>query len=379
LFAALLSNGINSSVVGVLRRLYFSIKGYISLWSGADSRHFEVARGVRQGDPLSPILFNLVLDGALQEVSTIWQKRGYGSNIGHEIRGRRLTHIAFADDQTLIANSWLSLRRMIELLRDALLRRGLSLHPSKCKVQTNQTGSFRRGTFRIAEGFSVEILQEGQCLELLGTVLSLTDVTGYEISHRVAVGWRKFWSMRQLLLNHTYSLKKRLKLFASTVSGTILWAAESWTPRAAELEKLRVTQNAMLRKIVNIKRAGEETYVEWLVRSTHKANDIAASVGISSWVHTHFMKKWNWAGHVARMPCDRWASKVTHWRDAASGEFGMSLKRPARRRWMKFEGPLRRWCALGGKENWQTFAANREAWQAVAPDFARWASNASSE
>ena len=105
LFDALLRNRIDISTVSVLRRLYFGVRGYVSMWPGADSRHFDMNRGAKQGDTLSPILFNLVLDGVLAEVNEVWKKRGYGTNVGHELRGPRLTHIAFADDQSLFARS----------------------------------------------------------------------------------------------------------------------------------------------------------------------------------------------------------------------------------------------------------------------------------
>ena len=71
LFDASLRNCINASVVSCPRRLYFGIRGYVAMWKGADSRTFEVGRAVRQGDPQSPVLFNLVLDGALAEASVI--------------------------------------------------------------------------------------------------------------------------------------------------------------------------------------------------------------------------------------------------------------------------------------------------------------------
>ena len=109
LFEALLASEVDSGLVATLRRLYRGMKAYVKLWPGAESRHFEVQRGVRQGDPLSPVLFNTVMTEILQEVEVIWQRRGYGTNVGRSLNGRRLTHIAFADDVTIVARSWLSL------------------------------------------------------------------------------------------------------------------------------------------------------------------------------------------------------------------------------------------------------------------------------
>ena len=78
--------------------------------------------------------------------------------------------------------------RMLPSLRESLRKRGLTLHPSKCKLQTNAVNLTRRGDVQVEAGFSVEVLSEGDLLKLLGTELSLQDVTGTEIRNRVATG-----------------------------------------------------------------------------------------------------------------------------------------------------------------------------------------------
>jgi len=90
LFAVLLTSGVDMSAVAVLRKLYRGMQAYVKLCPGVESRCFEVRRGVRQGDPLSPVLFNLVLSRVLQEVESVWQRRGYGTNVGQDLRERDL-------------------------------------------------------------------------------------------------------------------------------------------------------------------------------------------------------------------------------------------------------------------------------------------------
>ena len=152
----------------------------------------------------------------------------------------------------------MSLKRMVLMLRDALKERGLQLHPTKCKAQTNRTDWTRRGNVELTEGFSLHILPEGESLEVLGTMLPLEDVTPVEIQHRVAMGWRKFWAMQKMLLNKDVSLPCRLKLFDTSVGACVLYGSNSWTPRAAEIRILMVAQNMMLRRICGFRRAPKE-------------------------------------------------------------------------------------------------------------------------
>jgi len=177
LFEALMDFEVDASVVAALYNLYSGLQASVEIWLGVESRRFQVQRGVRQGDPLSPLLFNMVLNQVLADLRPEWRRRKYGTDVGASVLGERLTHVAFADDMTVVAKSWLSMRRMLSMLRQALALRGLTLHPSKCKVQTNQEDWQRRGDISVDDDLTVEVLDQDTGLILLGTVLSLTDVS----------------------------------------------------------------------------------------------------------------------------------------------------------------------------------------------------------
>ena len=58
---------------------------------------FVIKRGRKQGDPLSPNLFNAVLEKACRELE--WEEYGI------MVDGKRLNNLRFADDIVLISES----------------------------------------------------------------------------------------------------------------------------------------------------------------------------------------------------------------------------------------------------------------------------------
>ena len=302
-----------------------------------------------------------------------WIRRGYGTNVGETVKGERLTHVAFADDMTIIARSWTSLKRMLSQLRAALAKRGLKLHPTKCKVQTNRPDCSERGNVAVDPDFSINILPEGEAIKVLGTLLDVHDPTKTEILNRISTEWRMFWGMSRLLLNRRISVKRRMRLFNSTVCSCVLWCTQSWTPRAEELRALQSAENKMLRRILGTGRAPNEEWVDWIRRVTRKAKSLAQSCGVRVWTQAHPESKWLWVGHVARRPTSTWVWRVTKWRDSEwqhmAEEMGSRLLRPSRRRWMKWEDGIRRHCADIGWSNWQEKAQLRDEWKNHAKGF----------
>ena len=87
------------------------------------SEDFVPARGVKQGDPLSPALFNLIIDRLL---------RSLPGEIGVKVGNAIVNSAAFADDLVLFASTPKGLQALLDTTIDFLSTVGLSLNADKC-------------------------------------------------------------------------------------------------------------------------------------------------------------------------------------------------------------------------------------------------------
>jgi hypothetical protein len=96
----------------------------------------------------------------------------------------------------------------------------------------------------------IEILRITNLLS--STSMELKETIQEEIDHRIATSWRKFWSLKRLLLNRSVSIKQRLRLFDSTVGCCMLWCCRSWTSRVQEVKRI-VTAVKFVKRIAKKK------------------------------------------------------------------------------------------------------------------------------
>lgn len=86
---------------------------------------------MRQGDPLSPKLFIVVLQQIFDNLD--WQTNGI------IVDGSRLTHLRFADDIVLFSESSEQLETMLSALSEESEKVGLKMNVDKTKIMTNRT------------------------------------------------------------------------------------------------------------------------------------------------------------------------------------------------------------------------------------------------
>ena len=369
---------VTPEVLRYLLSAYRRQTAYASL-DGAKSRIFDILRGVRQGDPLSPLLFNNVTRIIFRDLKQKWALEGKGTIVcgGDDLGTMKSTHSMFADGTTLFASSRSSLKAMIKDVMAALASHGLNLNLDKCLIQSTRTDLCEE--FVEVDGHHIPVVAGCKGFKALGTQFTLHGRTSAELKARMGAAWGKFRALWPILGKRDGNLLKRLRLFDSCITQTALWCNESWLLTKVEKRLLRSTQNNMLRRIAGPRRKPEEQWVDWVKRSTREARHAAKKAGIRFWVESHLRSKWCWAGHVLRMSGDRLAHRSAIWRDSAwqTTEKDMPAKlrvrRPHRTRWFRWEDDLRRFADQHVSGSWQEAAQDREAWLKHVSDFIRYA------
>ena len=221
------------------------------------------------------------------------------------------------------------------------------------------------------QDFFLEVLPAGEGLKILGTKVTLDGHISKEISNWIAARWAKFHSLKALLTAKGASLKKRLRLFDSTVGCSVLWCCESWALREEDKQQLRTAFHHMLRIVVNIKRAPNEDYIHWIQRVTRKARRLADEAGVRNWLQYQARAQWRWAGHVGRRSAQTWLWRTSIWRNK-EWELQVMGPKPVRSRtgpWTRWENWVSRYCAENGHGMWFKASATKEAWEHEAEHF----------
>lgn len=112
--------GCPKSFIRYIKSLYTDSR--TTLQYGSLSTVLKVNQGVLQGDPISPLLFNAVMDRAIKQLP---------EGIGYRINGMLFNCIAYADDIILIASTKRGLQTSIDALTIGLASFGLETNAEK--------------------------------------------------------------------------------------------------------------------------------------------------------------------------------------------------------------------------------------------------------
>ena len=365
--------------ISLLQKLYSGQTGTVV--TDVQSESFRIGRGTKQGDPLSTLLFNAVLESVFRRLKETWAKKKFGMDLSPNAN-RYLTNLRFADDVLLFARSRRSIQIMLKDLQVAAAETGLKIHPEKSKVITNGR-RIATSKITILDG-AIDILQDDESVKYLGKRIAMTGMHEIELKHRISAAWACFTSHRAELTNKAYALKSRLRLFTATVTATALYGCESWTLKSEQQKRLRATQRKMLRMILGAKRRvldtstasseggsstssknedgpNLEAWPEFLKRTTKMVSSQLQKVNLDDWVTLWRKKQWRWAGTVVQQCQHKWSYKAVLWHpqlDCAAG--GVRSRARPRKRW---DDDIKAYLAHAGIESpWTVVAAAGNRW-----------------
>ena len=205
------------------------------------SRKFVIERGTKQGDPLSSLLFNAVLESVMRRVKEGFSAKKYGIKIGMT-ENTRLSNLRFADDVLLVATSLKHLTEMLIEVQKEAENCGLELHPEKTNIISSTSINGRQGARHANIGtMKIEILPLQSSIKYLGCQISFGEMQEMELRQRIRGGWAKFIEHKQELTGKHYSLNSRMKLFDAVITPTVLYGSECWTTTRHLEDMLKTT------------------------------------------------------------------------------------------------------------------------------------------
>ena len=330
IFKALQEQGVPMAYLDVLTRLYEEQQAHVQ--GEGKSRDFSISKGTKQGDPISPLIFNAVLEDVMQEVKKKWRKRKYGIDLEPSYDDR-LTNLRFADDILLIGKTLPQIKQMLSDMAEECAKVGLKLHPEKTKILHNNIGYGRHVKEASIGEMVIEVLGADSSTMYLGRLLSLADPHDTELQHRTKKAWAKFASYREELTNKDIPVKLRMKLFNGVVTPTMLYGCCSWVLTTSREKKLQATQMHMIRTMLSRSRkvsdaaGNKEDWVSWIKTVTAEARDKMKTYKIEEWVEIVRKRQHKWKAKLEALDPEKWAKQALDWRPIGFRSVGRPAKR----------------------------------------------------
>jgi hypothetical protein len=211
---------------------------------------FLIKNGLKQGDALSPLLFNFALDYAFRRLQA--NQEGFKLYGTHQL-------LAYADDVNILDASIRSIQINAGDLVIASKEIGLEVNAEKTKymVTPRNQNAGQNHNIKI-DNKSFGRVEE---FKYLGATLTNRNSIHEEIKCRLKSGNACYHSVQNLLCSRLLSKNTKIRVYGTIVLPVALYGYETWSLTLREEQRLRVLENRVLRRIFGPKR--DEATGEW--------------------------------------------------------------------------------------------------------------------
>ena len=203
--------------VHLIQNLYWNQKANIRIGASDSSEACCVKRGVRQGCPMSPRLFNAYSERIMQHPKF--------SNVGFPINGLKINNISYADDKVMIAASPQQLQQMISRLNAEGKKVGMNINTSKTKVMLIEKKVSGK---QLRIEVDSQVLQQVETFKYLGVLIRNDGKDDTEIACRIASARNAFYNLEYVLKDRKLKFTTRCRILRCYVWSVLRYTSEAW-------------------------------------------------------------------------------------------------------------------------------------------------------
>lgn len=294
--------GIPNHLILTIKTMYSNNTIRINNGNGISEGNRHITQGVRQGCPLSPVLFNLYLDHIIR----VWLKKLRTTQYFKELIFNTLL---FADDQLIISDTEDNLQMATYTLSTISRQYNLEISTKKTKI-FGFVGTDHIRTKIIIEN---EILEQVHQFNYLGCNVS------YQVSNDLESKLAKFLQLIGTI-KRTILRKVRketiLKLYKTLILPTFLYGSENWILTTSQRRRIEAAEMRLLRPLAGY------TLLD------HRTNEsIHRELNISNILETIDEYRSNWHSHLQRMPTNRIPLQTYNYKPRGTRRIGRPKKR----------------------------------------------------
>ena len=236
----LLEMGISQKFVNMIRKMYDTVKVCVKSMNSM-SEFFKSYVGVKQGEPLSPLIFIIFINDMANDLLS----NGISTfNINHF----QMFMLLFADDTVLFADTLEELQILMDNLHEYCCKWNISVNITKTKSMVFKSGNRRENLNLQYDGSPLETVN---AFTYLGMTLS-SNGNFYQAQKALAEQATKaLFSLNNLFDKIDLSISEKIKLFDSMILPILNYASEIWGFHPApDIERVHLK---FLKQILKVK------------------------------------------------------------------------------------------------------------------------------
>ncbi|KAK3564781.1 hypothetical protein QTP86_026411, partial [Hemibagrus guttatus] len=280
LWEVLWEYGVHGPLLRAVRSLYNRSRSLVHIAS-CKSDLFPVHVGLRQGCPLSPVLFIVFMDRI--------SRRSQGLE-GVRFGDHRISSLIFADDIVLLAPSSLDLQH-------ALGHFAAECEAAGMRVSTSKSEAMVLDRKKVACTLQVEgeVLPQVEEFKYLGVLFTSEGRMDREIDRRIGAAAAVMRSMyRSVVVKKELSRKVKLSIYQSIYVPTLTYGHELWVMTERVRSRIQAAEMSFLHRVVGHS-----------LRDRVRSSVTQEELGVEPLLLHIERGQLRWLGHLFRMPPGR--------------------------------------------------------------------------